>query len=154
MPDIFGDLVRKWDHAEHAAREEAGSWFRREHPYASQTPDASPVNLQAAAAAQPKENPLSFITDVKNDLATAAHDVAAKAADFEQNVLPAAASKLTALEGNPVVDALLNAVHVPPEGLDVVVGVINKLEGLYNPATATPAAPAPPADPAPPAPVA
>lgn len=89
---------------------------------------------------------MSFITDVNNDLKTAAHDLAAKAADFETNILPAAASKLSALEGNPVVDSLLAAVHVPPEALTPVVHLIDDLEGLYNPDdTTTPAAPAQPA---------
>lgn len=90
---------------------------------------------------------MGFITDLKHDLATAAHDVAARAAEFETTILPAAAGKLTALEGNPVVDALLTAVHVPVEDLDIVVQLINKLETMWNPDVA-----AAPADPQPAAP--
>lgn len=75
---------------------------------------------------------MSLVTEVHDALLAAAHDITSKAVDFEQTVLPAAASKLTALEGNPVIDSLLNAVHVPPEALGIVVKTIDGLEALYN----------------------
>lgn len=128
MPDI---------EAEAAA---AVGWFEQHLPHrhaAPQTPAPQPANpapAPADATAPQEENPMGFVTDIRNDLATAAHDVAAKAADFEQNVLPAVAEKLTALENNPVIDSLLNAVHVPPEALAIVVKTIEGLESLYAPA--------------------
>lgn len=129
MPDIFDTLAHDW-------RE-----IRRHHT--APTPaDGMPVIISAATAARPQETTMSAITDIKNEIAAAAHDIAAKAAEFEQTILPAAAARLTALEGNPVVDSLLKAAHVPPEALDIVVKTIDGLEALYTPVAASPAAPA------------
>jgi hypothetical protein len=102
---------------------------------AAQTPAQQPATTATAtaAAAPSQEDTMSVVTDVRNDLALAAHDLAAKAAEFEQSILPAAAAKLTALEGNPVIDALLTAVHVPVDNLDIVVAMINKLESIWAP---------------------
>lgn len=109
-----------------------GCWDILHPPF--QAPAPQPVNLGTTL----QEEPVSVVTDLQNF----AHELAAKAAELEQTVLPAAAGHLAALEGNPVVDSLLNAVHVPPEALAIVVATIQGLEELYKPTDAVPAAPA------------
>lgn len=132
MDGIFEDLRREWDNGGHdrlaAIARDLGvdDWFR---PHASQAPVATPVTVGTTA----KEQHMGFVTDVKSELAAAAHDLAAHAVQFDQNVLPGLAAKLAALENNPVVDAVLAAAHVPPEALDIVVKTIEGLEVLYNP---------------------
>ena len=54
---------------------------------------------------------------------------------FAATKLPAVLDTAKKLDGNPVVDALLAAVHVPAEALDMAVKVINGLEELYKPET-------------------
>ena len=84
-------------------------------------------------------------------------EVEAKVEEFVTSKLPAVTDDLKKLEGlkdNPVVLALLNAVHVPVEALGGPVAVLNELEKLYKPDTAIaapsePAAPAAPAEPVP-----
>lgn len=64
--------------------------------------------------------------------------------DFASSKLPAATATINKLAGNPVVDALLSAVHVPVGALTAAVHVIEDLEELYKPDTdtQTPAEPA------------
>ena len=59
--------------------------------------------------------------------------------NFAKNKLPEVASIATKLDGNPVVEALLRAAHVPTEALDMAVKVIDGLEELYKPTTDAPA---------------
>lgn len=66
-------------------------------------------------------------------------DVLAKLKEFGETKIPAALGDVQKLEGNPVVDALLSAVHVPAEALSMAVTVINQLEELYKPETDSPA---------------
>lgn len=83
---------------------------------------------------------MSILTTLETDF----EDVRAKVETFAKDKLPAAladAKKLEGLAGNPVVDALLGAVHVPAEALSMAVSIINGLEELYKPETAV-AAPA------------
>lgn len=70
---------------------------------------------------------MSLIATLENDAA----DLRAHVEEFITSKLPAATADLKKLEGNPVIDALLAAVHVPAPALDVVVGMINSLAGLF-----------------------
>jgi hypothetical protein len=68
------------------------------------------------------EDPVSVIAELKQD----ALDLAAKFGTVDE----AAADKLAALEGNPVADALLEALHVPPADLEPVVAMLKTLGAL------------------------
>jgi hypothetical protein len=85
------------------------------------------------AATPVVEAPVSLITEVKTELKS----LAAKAEGIDE----AAAGKVEALEGNPVVDALLAAAHVPVNALSIAVDVLNGLAAIYP----KPDAPADPA---------
>jgi hypothetical protein len=80
------------------------------------------------------EAPVSLITEVKAELKS----LAAKAEGIDE----AAVGKVEALEGNPVVDALLAAVHVPVNALSIVVDVLNGLAAIYPKPADAPADPA------------
>lgn len=77
---------------------------------------------------------MSLITEVKAELKS----LAAKAEGIDE----AAVGKVEALEGNPVVDALLAAVHVPVNALSIVVDVLNGLAAIYPKPADAPADPA------------
>lgn len=66
---------------------------------------------------------MSLITEIKTEL----HDLAVKAEGIDEAV----AGKVEALQGNPVVDALLAAAHVPVNALSIVVDVLNGLAAIY-----------------------
>ena len=81
----------------------------------------------------PPEADMSLIAELKQD----AIDLAAKFGTVDE----AAADKLAALEGNPVADALLDALHVPPADLEPVVAMLKTLGSLVpkpQPAEAEP----------------
>ncbi len=71
---------------------------------------------------------MSVITDVETELKA----LREKAQALEAKIAPEV-PKLAALEGNPVVDALLAAIHVPPSGLTLVSDLILGLERIYGP---------------------
>ena len=73
------------------------------------------------------------VAEVKQDI----KNLAAKAEGLDE----AAAAKVEQLEGNPVVDSLLAAAHVPSNALSIVVDVLNGLASIYP----KPDAPADPA---------
>lgn len=85
------------------------------------------------AATPATEAPMSWITEAK----TVAHDLVDKLEGVDET----AVGKVEALEGNPVVDALLAAAHVPANALTIVVDVLNGLASIYP----KPDAPADPA---------
>lgn len=120
MPNFEAEIKREFGHLFHHGQ--------------SQAPAQTPVTITATA---PEGEPVSAVADLQNF----AHELAAKAAELEQTVLPAAAGTLSALEGNPVVNSLLNAVHVPPEDFDIVVAMIDKLETIWRPADTAAAEP-------------
>ena len=73
---------------------------------------------------------MSLIAEVKAEL----KDLAAKAEGIDE----AAAAKVEQLEGNPVVDSLLAAAHVPANALSIVVDVLNGLASIYPKPDAAP----------------
>jgi hypothetical protein len=131
--------------------------FRQRYPRpgdaaqsAPMTPATQPATMAAApAAARPKENPVSLITDVEDGYAAVKNEIA----KLEGN-LPAALEVAKKLEGNPLVTVALKAAEhaaaglIPPEALAYLAGQFGPaLEGLlslYNPAQGAPAAPAQP----------
>jgi hypothetical protein len=92
------------------------------------------------AATPATEAPMSVISTFEAD----AEEALAKVQELVREKLPTALADTKKLAGNPVVDALLSAVHVPAEALSMAVTVINQLEELYKPETAAQS----PADPA------
>lgn len=78
---------------------------------------------RSVAATPATEAPVSLIAEVKSELKS----LAAKAEGIDE----AAAGKIEALEGNPVVDALLAAAHVPANALGIVVNVLDGLAEIY-----------------------
>ena len=77
----------------------------------------------ATAIPAAQEAPVNLITELKAD----AQKLAAKFEGIDE----AAAAKMQALEGNPVVDALIAAAHVPPNALSIVVEVLKGLGDIY-----------------------
>lgn len=71
---------------------------------------------------------MSVITEVQTEIGL----LKQKAEALEAKLAPEI-PKLAALEGNPVVDALLMAVHVPPSGLALVNQLLTGLEEIYKP---------------------
>ena len=127
---IFAELEHKLEHGrdavEHDIRE---GWdaFRELIPHRRyHDPDA-------AAIPATEEPAMNLITELKND----AQKLAAKFDGIDE----AAAAKMAALEGNPVLDALVSAAHVPPNALSIVVDVLKGLGEIYpkDVATADPA---------------
>lgn len=98
---------------------------------------------EAAATPATEAPQMSLVSTLETDF----EDVRAKVEEFAKDKLPAGLADAKKLAGNPVVDALLAAVHVPAEALSMVVGVIGKLEELYAPENDS-QAPAAPSDPA------
>ena len=82
-----------------------------------------------ASATPATEDQMSLESTIEADFA----EVAAKVREFGETKLPAALADTKKLAGNPVVDALLSAVHMPAEALTMAVTVINQLEELYKP---------------------
>jgi hypothetical protein len=105
---IFDRLLDDWH--------DATSRLSRHH-------DQPGVTMTAAAPAVTTETQMSLITEVKTEL----KDLALKAEGIDE----AAAEKIAALEGNPVVDALLAAAHVPDTALAMAVDLLNGLAGIY-----------------------
>ena len=145
---------------------EAEDWFHRHHdhqepPHYHQQQDSAstepahfppsptstviPLNITLTTTPAATETSMA-IADIENEIRT----LAEHAKRIEAEVLPAALDglkKLEGLVGNPAVDAVLAATHVPVEALAKVVAVaINGLEDIYTPETAV-AAPAAPAVP-------
>lgn len=87
------------------------------------------------------EAPMSIISSFEAD----AEQALATVQNLVREKLPIALADTKKLAGNPVVDALLAAVHVPAEALSMAVSVINQLEELYKPETGSQS----PADPDP-----
>lgn len=83
---------------------------------------------------------MSVMSEVENELKA----LRERAQALEAKIAPEV-PKLVSLEGNPVVDSLLAAVHVPPSGLALVIGLIEGLEHIYGPEepASTPPAEAP-----------
>ena len=106
MSDIIGQaLDRDWHHLEHA--------ITSHHPHPRYHDHQ-----------QPQEgHPMSLtVTEVKNVLTDLGHQLEALDAP--------AVDKLAALAGNPVVDALLEAAHVPAGDLAPVVAMLQTLGQL------------------------
>jgi hypothetical protein len=137
-PKIFAEVLDDLRHARDTAEQHWDAFtshtvHRRYHDHSS-------------TATTPEGHPMSLITTLENDAA----DLRAHVEEFITSKLPAATADLKKLEGNPVVDALLNAVHVPAPALDVVVGMINSLAGLFpKPVEAAPVDVAQPVEAAP-----
>lgn len=110
---IFEELERGWD------------------AFTSHLPH-SHYHDPSAPAIPPAEALMNLIADLKQD----AKNLAAKFEGIDE----AAASKVEALEGNPVVDALLAAAHVPVNALQMAVDLLNGLAAIYpKPDAAAPA---------------
>lgn len=60
-----------------------------------------------------------------------AEEAAAKVEEFLSSKLPDALTDVEKLEGNPVAEALLSALHVPSDALQGVVEVINTLAKAF-----------------------
>lgn len=103
------------------------------------------VTMQPAIARTPPEAAMSLISTLETDF----EDVRAKVVEFAETKLPAATADLKKLEtllGNPAVDALFAAAHVPIEAIaGLVVPVIDGLAALYQKPAAAPAEQAVPA---------
>jgi hypothetical protein len=137
---IFERVLHDIGHAEHDLQRGWDAFTSHLH---------HPRYHQPTATATPAtEAPMSLVTTLEADFA----DVRAKVEEFATSKLPAAIEDAKKLEGNPVVDALLAAAHVPVNALSIVVDVLNGLAAIYpRPADAAPADPAmgQPAEPAP-----
>ena len=70
---------------------------------------------------------MSLISTLEEDFA----EVRDKVEEFAASKLPAALGDVKKLEGNPVVDALLSATHVPASALNGVVSVIQALADAF-----------------------
>ena len=134
----FADAMRRFTHP-HLFHHDVPQ------PAATQAPASQPVNLAAdAAAAPPKENPMSLATDVEQGW-TAVENETAK---FRQ-ALPGLLEKAKAFEQSPFAQLAEKAAGavLPPEAVAIAVksadSVIDDLIALYaTPAPAEPAAPA------------
>jgi len=84
---------------------------------------------------------MSIVADVQTEFGLLKQKFEALEAKFAPEV-----PKLAALEDNPVVDALLAALHVPASGLALVTNLINGLEEIYKPVEATDPVTTAPAD--------
>jgi hypothetical protein len=74
---------------------------------------------------------MSVITDAKTDLedfGAKAKAYAEDAADWAENKLPAVSGWLDKAAANPAVDAVLNAVHLSPDALSVIAGLVTKMD--------------------------
>lgn len=94
----------------------------------------APYHHPDVSATPAVEASVSLIATVKQDI----KELAAKAEGLDE----AAAAKVEQLEGNPVVDSLLAAAHVPSNALSIVVDVLNGLAAIYPKPDAAPADPA------------
>ena len=149
LNDVRGDLSRLVHHRRYHDHQDPASTAITAFP-ALAVPPAIPAIIPAPEAAV-----MALIATLENDAA----ELRAKVEEFVTAKLPAVTDDLKKLEGlkdNPVVLALLAAVHVPVEALGGPVAVLNELEKLYKPDTAiaAPAAPAEAAAPAEPVPAA
>jgi hypothetical protein len=79
---------------------------------------------------------MSLVSEVQTELGL----LKQKAQELEAKLAPAI-PRIEALEGNPVVDALLSALHVPPSGLALVTQLLAGLEEIYKPEDAATPAP-------------
>lgn len=70
---------------------------------------------------------MSLISTLEDDFA----EVRTKVEEFAESKLPTALSDVKKLEGNPVIDALLSATHVPQSALNGVVSVIQALADAF-----------------------
>jgi hypothetical protein len=89
---------------------------------------------QAPATTAATEAPVSLTSTLKNDAEDVRSDLKAaaeRAEEFFSSKLPAAVSDVEKLEGNPVAEALLSALHVPASALSGVVEVINTLAAAF-----------------------
>lgn len=88
---------------------------------------------QQQATATP-EAPVSLSQTLKadaEDVRAKAKEFADKAEEFFTSKLPDALTDVEKLEGNPVAEALLSALHVPASALQGVVEVINTLADAF-----------------------
>ena len=147
LNDVRGDLSRLVHHRRYHEPQDPAS------TYISPFPAVTVPPVTQATTPAPEAAVMALIATLENDAA----ELRAKVEEFVTSKLPAVTDDLKKLEGlkdNPVVLALLNAVHVPVEALGGPVAVLNELEKLYKPDTAIaapsePAAPAAPAEPVP-----
>ncbi|HEX4429859.1 MAG TPA: hypothetical protein VHZ96_11390 [Frankiaceae bacterium] len=89
---------------------------------------------QAPATTAATEAPVSLTSTLKNDaeeVRSKAKEFADKAEEFFSSKLPDALTDVEKLEGNPVAEALLSALHVPASALNGVVEVINTLAKAF-----------------------
>lgn len=106
MPDIFGALVRDWDHIEHAVAARLPH-----HPASAETPAAT-----ATIGTSTQEEPVSLLAEIKTDLA----NLAAKAEHIDEE----AVTKLEAVTAHPeALDAFNTLAHLA--GLPLPSGVIS-----------------------------
>lgn len=104
------------------------------------------------AAPTPEAHSMSIIDTIEADyeeVRATLETARTKAEAFATDKLTPVLEDAKKLASNPVAAALLRAVHVPPEALTMAVSVIDGLEELYKPETASqaPAEVAAPADP-------
>lgn len=152
MSHIFDKLEHEAESAGHGIVQAAE---HAEHVIASHLPHHGYHEADEPAQAAPQEDPMSVITDVKNDIeefGAKAKAYAEDAADWAENKLPAASDWLDKAAANPAVDAVLNAVHLSPDALTVIAGLVTKMDAeiaqLQEAAAAAQAANQPPAEPA------
>jgi hypothetical protein len=117
---IFDELERGWD--AFTSRVVHRPYHDRQYP-------ATPA----------PEEPVSLLATIEADAEQALGEVQ----KLVREKIPAAVADAKSLEGNPVVDALLAAAHVPVNALSIVVDVLNGLANIYP--KPDPAAPADPA---------
>jgi flagellar hook-basal body complex protein FliE len=104
---------------------------------------------QAPASPAATEAPVSLTQTLKNDAEEVRADAKAaadKVEAFLSSKLPDALGDVEKLEGNPVAEALLSALHVPADALQGVVEVINTLAKAFPKTAADTATSEPTAD--------
>ena len=150
MTSIFDRLEDERERLGHGIVQRAEA---AEHVIASRLRQHGYHGGHEPAQAAPQEDPMSVITDVKNDLeafGASAKQYAEDAADWAENKLPAASAWLEQAAANPAVDAVLNAVHLSPDALSVIAGLVTKMDAeiaqLQEAAAKAEAAAQPPAD--------
>jgi hypothetical protein len=82
----------------------------------------------------PEAPPMSLTATLKQDAETARNDLKAaaeRAEEFFSSKLPDALGDVEKLEGNPVAEALLTALHVPASAFQGVVEVIETLAKVF-----------------------
>ena len=129
MTSIFDKLEHEAETLGHGIVQAAE---RAEHDITSHLPHPGYHAPESALrSASTGGTPMSVITDVRNDLeafGAKAEAYANDAADWAQNKLPAASAWLDKAAANPAVDAVLNAVHLSPDALSVIAGLVTKMD--------------------------